>query len=129
MEGCPEYSFNFTGFSQGIRRFSGGLGNLLAPLWAGGLVNNLNILIGVLLGMITLATVCSFFFYTFSFRPPLFYSSQIRILSLDFQLMLILSFKKLKPNDVPTQAKDRQPRSQVSSINSDERTPLLSDVS
>ena len=48
---------SFAGFSQGIRRFSGGLGNLLAPLWAGGLVNNLAVLIGVLLAMITLATV------------------------------------------------------------------------
>ena len=45
------------GFSQGIRRFSGGLGNLLAPLWAGGLVNNLSVSIGVLLAMIILATV------------------------------------------------------------------------
>ena len=54
---CFSMYLFIVGFSQGIRRFSGGLGNLLAPLWAGGLVNNLSVLIGVLLAMITLATV------------------------------------------------------------------------
>ncbi|XP_008431499.1 major facilitator superfamily domain-containing protein 8 [Poecilia reticulata] len=51
------------GFSQGVRRSVGGLATILGPLWAGGLTNNLYIMLGMmlaLLAMITVMTVLSY---------------------------------------------------------------------
>ncbi|MBN3298493.1 MFSD8 protein, partial [Amia calva] len=45
------------GFSQGLRRSVGGLATILGPLWAGGLTNNLYIMLGVMMALLTLLTV------------------------------------------------------------------------
>uniref|UniRef100_A0A667YXH7 Major facilitator superfamily domain containing 8-like 2 n=1 Tax=Myripristis murdjan TaxID=586833 RepID=A0A667YXH7_9TELE len=45
------------GFSQGIRRSVGGLATILGPLWAGGLTNNLYIMLGMMLALLTMITV------------------------------------------------------------------------
>ncbi|KPP76344.1 major facilitator superfamily domain-containing protein 8-like [Scleropages formosus] len=42
------------GFSQGIRRSVGGLATILGPIWAGGLTGNLYIMLGVMMGLLTL---------------------------------------------------------------------------
>nr|XP_046248487.1 major facilitator superfamily domain-containing protein 8 [Scatophagus argus] len=51
------------GFSQGIRRSVGGLATILGPLWAGGLVDNLYIMMGVMMALLTLLTVMLAFSY------------------------------------------------------------------
>ncbi|XP_031150260.1 major facilitator superfamily domain-containing protein 8 [Sander lucioperca] len=51
------------GFSQGIRRSVGGLATILGPLWAGGLTENLYVMLGMMLAlliMITIMTVLSY---------------------------------------------------------------------
>ncbi|KAF1383519.1 hypothetical protein PFLUV_G00132720 [Perca fluviatilis] len=51
------------GFSQGVRRSVGGLATILGPLWAGGLTENLYIMLGMMLAlliMITIMTVLSY---------------------------------------------------------------------
>ncbi|XP_008329481.1 major facilitator superfamily domain-containing protein 8 [Cynoglossus semilaevis] len=51
------------GFSQGVRRSVGGLATILAPLWAGGLTQNLYIMLGLmmaLLALITIMLICSY---------------------------------------------------------------------
>ncbi|XP_030071948.1 major facilitator superfamily domain-containing protein 8 isoform X1 [Microcaecilia unicolor] len=45
------------GFSHGLRRSIGGLATILGPLWAGGLTANLYIMLGVMMGLLTLLTV------------------------------------------------------------------------
>ncbi|CAB1444083.1 unnamed protein product [Pleuronectes platessa] len=45
------------GFSQGVRRSVGGLATILGPLWAGGLTDNLYIMLGVMLALLILITV------------------------------------------------------------------------
>ncbi|KAM4604606.1 major facilitator superfamily domain-containing protein 8 [Polymixia lowei] len=45
------------GFSQGVRRSVGGLATILGPLWAGGLTHNLYIMLGMMLGLLTMITV------------------------------------------------------------------------
>uniref|UniRef100_A0A8C2WRK5 Major facilitator superfamily domain containing 8-like 2 n=1 Tax=Cyclopterus lumpus TaxID=8103 RepID=A0A8C2WRK5_CYCLU len=45
------------GFSQGVRRSVGGLATILGPLWAGGLTNNLYIMLGVMLALLIMITV------------------------------------------------------------------------
>ncbi|XP_037132591.1 major facilitator superfamily domain-containing protein 8-like isoform X1 [Syngnathus acus] len=45
------------GFSQGIRRSVGGLATIMGPLWAGGLINHLYIMIGMMLGLLLMVTV------------------------------------------------------------------------
>nr|XP_019957134.1 PREDICTED: major facilitator superfamily domain-containing protein 8-like [Paralichthys olivaceus] len=45
------------GFSQGIRRSVGGLATILGPLWAGGLTNNLYIMLGMMLALLMMITV------------------------------------------------------------------------
>uniref|UniRef100_A0A3B3BJG2 Major facilitator superfamily domain containing 8-like 2 n=1 Tax=Oryzias melastigma TaxID=30732 RepID=A0A3B3BJG2_ORYME len=45
------------GFSQGIRRSVGGLATILGPLWAGGLINNLYIMLGMMLALLVMVTV------------------------------------------------------------------------
>ncbi|KAJ8418863.1 hypothetical protein AAFF_G00003620 [Aldrovandia affinis] len=51
------------GFSQGVRRSVGGLATILGPLWAGGLTENLYIMLGVMMGLLVLLTVMVFFSY------------------------------------------------------------------
>ncbi|XP_034743660.1 major facilitator superfamily domain-containing protein 8 [Etheostoma cragini] len=51
------------GFSQGVRRSVGGLATILGPLWAGGLTENLYVMLGMMLAlliMITIMTVLSY---------------------------------------------------------------------
>ncbi|KAK7945830.1 hypothetical protein WMY93_001558 [Mugilogobius chulae] len=45
------------GFSQGVRRSVGGVATILGPLWAGGLTNNLYIMLGMMLALLTLISV------------------------------------------------------------------------
>uniref|UniRef100_A0A3B3V6H2 Major facilitator superfamily domain containing 8-like 2 n=1 Tax=Poecilia latipinna TaxID=48699 RepID=A0A3B3V6H2_9TELE len=45
------------GFSQGVRRSVGGLATILGPLWAGGLTNNLYIMLGMMLALLVMITV------------------------------------------------------------------------
>ncbi|XP_068599962.1 major facilitator superfamily domain-containing protein 8 [Brachionichthys hirsutus] len=45
------------GFSQGVRRSIGGLATILGPLWAGGLIDNMYIMIGLMLGLLALLTL------------------------------------------------------------------------
>uniref|UniRef100_A0A3P9HJ52 Si:ch211-38m6.6 n=1 Tax=Oryzias latipes TaxID=8090 RepID=A0A3P9HJ52_ORYLA len=40
------------GFSQGVRRSVGGLATILGPLWAGGLIKNLYIMLGMMLALL-----------------------------------------------------------------------------
>lgn len=47
------------GFSQGVRRSVGGLATILGPLWAGGLTENLYIMLGVMMALLVLMTVCN----------------------------------------------------------------------
>lgn len=45
------------GFSQGVRRSVGGLATILGPLWAGGLIDNMYIMMGVMMALLVLLTV------------------------------------------------------------------------
>uniref|UniRef100_A0A665X3M1 Major facilitator superfamily domain-containing protein 8-like n=1 Tax=Echeneis naucrates TaxID=173247 RepID=A0A665X3M1_ECHNA len=45
------------GFSQGVRRSVGGLATILGPLWAGGLTENMYIMLGVMMALLALLTV------------------------------------------------------------------------
>uniref|UniRef100_A0A8D0CS51 Major facilitator superfamily domain containing 8-like 2 n=1 Tax=Sander lucioperca TaxID=283035 RepID=A0A8D0CS51_SANLU len=45
------------GFSQGIRRSVGGLATILGPLWAGGLTENLYVMLGMMLALLIMITV------------------------------------------------------------------------
>ncbi|TNN75571.1 Major facilitator superfamily domain-containing protein 8 [Liparis tanakae] len=51
------------GFSQGVRRSVGGLATILGPLWAGGLTENLYIMLGVMMALLVLMTVMLAFSY------------------------------------------------------------------
>lgn len=51
------------GFSQGVRRSVAGLATILGPLWAGGLTENLFIMLGVMMGLLLLLTVMMFVSY------------------------------------------------------------------
>lgn len=51
------------GFSQGVRRSVGGLATILGPLWAGGLTDNLYVMLGVMMGLLALLTIMLFFSY------------------------------------------------------------------
>lgn len=45
------------GFSQGVRRSVGGLATILGPLWAGGLTENMYIMMGAMVALLVLLTV------------------------------------------------------------------------
>ncbi|XP_020795035.1 major facilitator superfamily domain-containing protein 8 [Boleophthalmus pectinirostris] len=45
------------GFSQGVRRSVGGVATILGPLWAGGLTNNLYIMLGMMLALLIMISV------------------------------------------------------------------------
>ncbi|XP_076583307.1 major facilitator superfamily domain-containing protein 8 [Chaetodon auriga] len=51
------------GFSQGVRRSVGGLATILGPLWAGGLIDNLYIMMGVMIALLALLTMMLAFSY------------------------------------------------------------------
>lgn len=46
-----------SGFSQGVRRSVGGLATILGPLWAGGLTDNMYIMMGAMVALLILLTV------------------------------------------------------------------------
>lgn len=48
---------SFAGLSQGVRRSVGGLATILGPLWAGGLTDNLYIMMGVMMALLALLMV------------------------------------------------------------------------
>ncbi|XP_054870845.1 major facilitator superfamily domain-containing protein 8 isoform X2 [Amphiprion ocellaris] len=54
---CLVFLCNPRGFSQGVRRSVGGLATILGPLWAGGLTNNLYIMLGMMLALLLMITV------------------------------------------------------------------------
>ncbi|XP_040896496.1 uncharacterized protein mfsd8l1 [Toxotes jaculatrix] len=51
------------GFSQGVRRSVGGLATILGPLWAGGLTDNIYIMMGVMMALLALLTMMLAFSY------------------------------------------------------------------
>ncbi|KAE8291176.1 hypothetical protein D5F01_LYC10771 [Larimichthys crocea] len=51
------------GFSQGVRRSVGGLATILGPLWAGGLTNNLYIMLGMMLALLIMIAVMTVLSY------------------------------------------------------------------
>ncbi|XP_022607959.1 uncharacterized protein LOC111226897 [Seriola dumerili] len=51
------------GFSQGVRRSVGGLATILGPLWAGGLTENMYIMLGVMMALLALLTMMLAFSY------------------------------------------------------------------
>ncbi|XP_047442143.1 major facilitator superfamily domain-containing protein 8 [Mugil cephalus] len=57
------------GFSQGVRRSVGGLATILGPLWAGGLTENMYIMMGVMMGLLALLTMMLAFSYNRLVEP------------------------------------------------------------
>uniref|UniRef100_A0A3Q3FWY8 Major facilitator superfamily domain-containing protein 8-like n=1 Tax=Labrus bergylta TaxID=56723 RepID=A0A3Q3FWY8_9LABR len=51
------------GFSQGVRRSVGGLATILGPLWAGGLTENMYIMMGVMMALLAILTLMLAFSY------------------------------------------------------------------
>lgn len=45
------------GFSQGVRRSVGGLATILGPLWAGGLTENMYIMMGVMMALLVILSI------------------------------------------------------------------------
>ncbi|XP_031430200.1 major facilitator superfamily domain-containing protein 8-like [Clupea harengus] len=58
------------GFSQGVRRSVGGLATILGPLWAGGLTNNLYVMLGMMMALLVLLTIMMFISYEKLVEPP-----------------------------------------------------------
>ncbi|XP_028856615.1 major facilitator superfamily domain-containing protein 8 isoform X1 [Denticeps clupeoides] len=58
------------GFSQGVRRSIGGLATICGPLWAGGLTNNLYVMLGVMMALLVLLTIMMFVSYDRLVEPP-----------------------------------------------------------
>ncbi|KAJ7324716.1 hypothetical protein JRQ81_017736 [Phrynocephalus forsythii] len=63
------------GFSQGLRRSVGGIATILGPLWAGGLTTNLYIMLGVMMGLLTLLMIMVGLSYAYLLEPPRQYLS------------------------------------------------------
>ncbi|XP_066477659.1 major facilitator superfamily domain-containing protein 8-like [Tiliqua scincoides] len=63
------------GLSQGLRRSVGGVATILGPLWAGGLTENLYIMLGVMMGLLSLLTVMVGLSYAYLIEPPREYLS------------------------------------------------------
>uniref|UniRef100_A0A3Q1H3Q3 Major facilitator superfamily domain-containing protein 8-like n=1 Tax=Acanthochromis polyacanthus TaxID=80966 RepID=A0A3Q1H3Q3_9TELE len=57
------------GFSQGVRRSVGGLATILGPLWAGGLTENMYIMMGVMMGLLVMLSVMVAFSYNQLVEP------------------------------------------------------------
>ncbi|XP_054452598.1 major facilitator superfamily domain-containing protein 8 [Anoplopoma fimbria] len=64
------------GFSQGVRRSVGGLATILGPLWAGGLTNNLYIMLGMMLALLIMITVMTVLSYDRLTEPRAVQSAQ-----------------------------------------------------
>ncbi|XP_031710272.1 major facilitator superfamily domain-containing protein 8 [Anarrhichthys ocellatus] len=64
------------GFSQGVRRSVGGLATILGPLWAGGLTNNLYIMLGMMLALLIMITVMTALSYDRLTEPRAVQSAQ-----------------------------------------------------
>ncbi|CAI5641762.1 major facilitator superfamily domain-containing protein 8 isoform X1 [Oreochromis niloticus] len=64
------------GFSQGVRRSVGGLATILGPLWAGGLTNNLYIMLGMMLALLLMITVMTALSYDRLTEPRAVQSAQ-----------------------------------------------------
>ncbi|XP_037312970.2 major facilitator superfamily domain-containing protein 8 [Pungitius pungitius] len=64
------------GFSQGVRRSVGGLATILGPLWAGGLTNNLYIMLGMMLALLVMITVMTVLSYGRLTEPRAVHSAQ-----------------------------------------------------
>uniref|UniRef100_A0A8C4VU89 Major facilitator superfamily (MFS) profile domain-containing protein n=1 Tax=Gopherus evgoodei TaxID=1825980 RepID=A0A8C4VU89_9SAUR len=58
------------GFSQGLRRSVGGIATILGPLWAGGLTENLYIMLGVMMGLLSLLMVMVGLSYSYLVEVP-----------------------------------------------------------
>ncbi|XP_067951515.1 major facilitator superfamily domain-containing protein 8-like [Watersipora subatra] len=91
------------GIGHGIRRIIGGLAAILGPLWAGGLLHNFSLMLGVMLGLNCLAL-----------------------------LLLIISFRRLDvaiptpSSSTATLTDEVQPPDKVEPEPANEQTPLLS---
>lgn len=57
------------GFSHGLRRSIGGVAMILGPLWAGGLTENLYIMLAVMMALLTLLTVMVGLSYKYLVEP------------------------------------------------------------
>uniref|UniRef100_A0AAV2JUP2 Major facilitator superfamily (MFS) profile domain-containing protein n=1 Tax=Knipowitschia caucasica TaxID=637954 RepID=A0AAV2JUP2_KNICA len=57
------------GFSQGVRRSVGGIATILGPLWAGGLTNNLYIMLGMMLALLAMISVMTALSYEHLTEP------------------------------------------------------------
>ncbi|XP_038147727.1 uncharacterized protein mfsd8l1 [Cyprinodon tularosa] len=57
------------GFSQGVRRSVGGLATILGPLWAGGLTDNMYIMMGAMVALLILLTIMLAFSYNRLVEP------------------------------------------------------------
>ncbi|XP_008289938.1 uncharacterized protein mfsd8l1 [Stegastes partitus] len=57
------------GFSQGVRRSVGGLATILGPLWAGGLTQNMYIMMGVMMALLIILTLMVAFSYNRLLEP------------------------------------------------------------
>ncbi|KAL6104248.1 uncharacterized protein ACO6RY_14012 [Pungitius sinensis] len=64
------------GFSHGVRRSVGGLATILGPLWAGGLTNNLYIMLGMMLALLIMITVMTVLSYGRLTEPRAVHSAQ-----------------------------------------------------
>ncbi|KAM6918278.1 major facilitator superfamily domain-containing protein 8 [Xenentodon cancila] len=64
------------GFSQGVRRSVGGLATILGPLWAGGLTNNLYLVLGMMLALLVMITVMTALSYERLVEPRAVQSAQ-----------------------------------------------------
>ncbi|XP_051555424.1 major facilitator superfamily domain-containing protein 8-like [Myxocyprinus asiaticus] len=58
------------GFSQGVRRSVGGLATILGPLWAGGLIGNLYVMLGMMMFLLTLIMIMMVLSYEKLVEPP-----------------------------------------------------------
>lgn len=57
------------GFSQGLRRSIGGIATILGPLWAGGLTENLYVMLAVMMALLSLLTVMMGLSYKYLVEP------------------------------------------------------------
>ncbi|XP_030583241.1 major facilitator superfamily domain-containing protein 8 [Archocentrus centrarchus] len=57
------------GFSQGIRRSVGGLATILGPLWAGGLTENMYVMMGMMMVLLALLTMMLVYSYNRLVEP------------------------------------------------------------
>ncbi|XP_053315969.1 major facilitator superfamily domain-containing protein 8-like [Spea bombifrons] len=57
------------GFNHGVRRAVGGLATILGPLWAAGLIEELYIMLGVMMGLLVLLTIMFGVSYRYLMEP------------------------------------------------------------